>query len=273
MEEDHSRGFWQRWYWPTVSLAALLAFELTASPTLSAILLCCHFGLDDGLTGVWLWQTDPNRGRGRACAWFSFARAVARILLAALLLLMLLLSLMAGLARQPLRGPPGGLLAVNVLLAIGLPLSLLLTLVACLSARRHSVQVWLDRGLHDCRRAGRWPVSVAGDSNLAVMPYLTMVVNLLIVTLVSLIVLITALDRQKGPGPGFNFGVWAGIFLVNVALLWLMVRSYNQVLALGPDKCWEPRPFPSENLQTGEGPLDHTSEIEEIPGEPVDDND
>ena len=80
-EVDAPPGFWQRWYWPVITIAALVAFELTASPTLSALLLCCHFGSEDWLTGVWLWRNDPHLGRGRACAWFSFARAVTRTLL------------------------------------------------------------------------------------------------------------------------------------------------------------------------------------------------
>ena len=105
-EGDVPPEFWRRWYWPAVSLAALLAFEWTANPTLSAILLCCHFGFDDWLTGIWLWRTDPHPGRGRACAWFSFARAVTRTLLAACLLLMLVVLITAAIAPPAMLGPP-----------------------------------------------------------------------------------------------------------------------------------------------------------------------
>lgn len=40
LENTASTGSWQRWSWPTASLATLLAFELTASPALSTVLLC-----------------------------------------------------------------------------------------------------------------------------------------------------------------------------------------------------------------------------------------
>jgi hypothetical protein len=261
-EGDASPGFWRRWYWPVVSLAALVAFELTASPTLSALLLCGHFGLDDGLTGAWLWRNDPHQGRGRACAWFSFARAVTRTLLAAFVLLLLLLWVMAGLAKQPFRGPPGGLVAVQILMAVGLPLATLLSLVACLSARRHGVKVWLDPGLHASRRHGQWPVSLAGGPNLAMMPYYVTMSILLIIFLIMVLVLITALDPRKRLNPGFNFPVWVGVLLGIVMVLWILLRSASHVLARAPHECWEHAPLPPENPLPAPGTSDQIEEID-----------
>jgi hypothetical protein len=269
-EVDAPPGFWQRWYWPTVSLAALLAFELTASPTLSALLLCGHFGFEDWLTGAWLWRNDPLNGRGRACAWFSFARAVTRTLLAAFVLLLLLVWVMAWFAKQPLRGPPGGLVAVQILMAVGLPLATLLSLAACLSARRHAVKVWLDPGLHASRRHGHWPVSLAGGRNLAVMPYQVTVAILLIVGLVVLLVLITALDPRKRLAPGFSFPLWIGGLLGIVTVFWFILHSANHVLARAPHECWEHAPLPPENLLPSPGTPDQSEQIEELPVDSVD---
>jgi hypothetical protein len=269
-EVDAPPGFWQRWYWPVITIAALVAFELTASPTLSALLLCCHFGSEDWLTGVWLWRNDPHLGRGRACAWFSFARAVTRTLLAAFALLLLLLWVMALFAKQPFRGPPGGLVAVQILMAVGLPLATLLSLVACLSARRHSVKVWLDPGLYASRRHGQWPVSLAGGRNLAVMPCQVTVAVLLSLLMVIVLVLITALDPRQRLAPGFSFPLWIGVLLGIVTTLWFILRSESHVRARAPHDCWEHAPLPPENLIPAPGPSDHPEEGAEIPVDPVD---
>src|SRR5262245_45921808 len=65
------------------NLAALLAlawlvYEATAQPALGAVLACLKFGWDDWRTSIWLWRTDPNRGRARACLWAYFAAGLWR---------------------------------------------------------------------------------------------------------------------------------------------------------------------------------------------------
>jgi len=235
-------GFWRRWYWPTVSLAAFLAFELTASPALSAILLCCHFGLDDWLTGIWLWRNDPHTGRGRACGWFSFARAVARTLVAAFLLLMLLVLVTTQVAKNQPRGPgnpPAGFLGIAALMMVGLPLGSLFSLIACLSARRHSVKVWLDPGLHASRRTGQWPVSIQGVHNLADMPYLLLISVLLLAFLFPIIITVVSLFPQNGPRPAFDMALVGTILAASLGMLSLLLRWTNQARARLPQECWE----------------------------------
>ncbi|MGI9427436.1 MAG: hypothetical protein ACR2NM_02180, partial [Bythopirellula sp.] len=55
---------------PLLLLLAWLAFELTANATLSLVLACLKFGMNDFRTAAWLWQADPHRSRARACAAF-----------------------------------------------------------------------------------------------------------------------------------------------------------------------------------------------------------
>ena len=162
-DEEPRPSRWRRWYWPTVTLVAWLAFELTAHPALSIVLLCAHFGTQDILTGFWLWRRDPHRGRGRACAWFSFARGVSVIWIASLFPLALMMWVLILFKGQ---GPPNGKVAEFVLLSLsglgllfagGAPLAALLGLIATLSAWRHRVKVWLDPGLHRARQADQWP--------------------------------------------------------------------------------------------------------------------
>lgn len=232
---------WQRWYWPTVSLAALLLFELTASTPLSAVLLCCHFGLEDWLTGLWLWRTDPVKGRGRACGWFSFARAVTRTLLAAFVLMMLLVVITSQIARNQPRGPgnmPAGFWGIALLMMGGLPLATLLSLTACLSARRQAVKVWLDPGLHTSRRAGQWPVSLVGVHNLADMPYLLMISVLLMAFLIPLIIALVSLLPQRGPRPVNDILMMGVILAASLTCLWLLLRWTSQARARLPFECW-----------------------------------
>jgi hypothetical protein len=241
LEITPSARFWQRWYWPTVSLAALLAFELTASTALSTVLLCCHFGLEDWLTGLWLWRTDPDRGRGRACGWFSFARAVTRTLLAAFLLMMLLVTITAQIARNQPRGPgnmPAGFWGIALLMTGGLPLATLLSLTACLSARRHAVKVWLDPGLHASRRTRQWPVSIVGVHNLADMPYLLMISVLLMTVLTPMIIAMANLLPQRGPRPAIDIAIVGGILAISVTCLWLLLGWTSQSRARLPFECW-----------------------------------
>jgi len=270
---DDAPGIWRSWYWPIVSLAALLAFELTASPTFSAILICCHFGLDDALTGVWLWRSDPHRGRGRACAWFSFARAVTRTLAAAFALLMLLVTVTAQLAQKAPRGPaniPSGFWGIAILMTIGLPLATLLSLIGCLSAHRHAVKVWLDPGLHDSRRGRQWPVSIQGVHNLADMPYLLMIAVLLTIGLTPVITALVFLLPRNGPRPGFDMAVLGVVLAVCVTVLSLLLRWTNQARARLPFECWGDAAFPPAAALLDTGEQDEWWDTGEKSDDPVD---
>lgn len=167
-DDEPRPGLWQRWYWPTVTLVAWLAFELTASPAISVVLLCAHFGTQDVLTGLWLWRRDPHRGRGRACAWFSLARGVTLTWLASLLLRAVVLWVAI---LFPGQGGPipnvKGLMSIGLMISGGAPLAALLGLLALLSAWRHHVKVWLDPSLHRARQSGKWPPRPSGLKNTA----------------------------------------------------------------------------------------------------------
>lgn len=243
LENTAPPHFWQRWYWPTVSLAALLAFELTASPALSTVLLCGHFGLDDWRTGLWLWRTDPHRGRGRACGWFSFARAVTRTLFAAFLLLILLVMITTRLEKNRPQVPgnlPAGFWGIAILMIAGLPLATLLCLIACLSARRHSVKVWLDPGLHAARRASQWPATFQGVQNLADMPYLLMMAVVVTTVLTAMIIATVGLVPPPGVRPAVNIALMGTILGTSLALLWLLLGWTGQTRARLPHECWGP---------------------------------
>jgi hypothetical protein len=235
-------GGWQRWYWPAVALAAWLILELTASPALPAVVLCLRRGSDDFLTGMWLWSTDPTRGRGRACAWFSFARGVTRIVVMAGILTVVVVKFME--FQNWLRGAPlrqddsQWLSACFWLMATGLPVATLLALIACASARRHSVKVWLDPGLHAARLARQWPPALFGQSNLVDLPYLVMlgVVSALVVTVA---VVALALPAPQPWGIPLEEFIGLGLFLLLCVLVPVQLfRSTSGIRAQHVEECW-----------------------------------
>jgi hypothetical protein len=274
-EGDVPPEFWRRWYWPAVSLAALLVFELTASPTLSVILLCCHFGLEDWQTGIWIWNNDTNSARGQACAWFSFARGVT-LTLAAAFVLMVLLSLVSLLVElNAARGQfdlGDSFLGLTVLMTLGFPLGALLTLVACQSARQNSVKVWLDPGLHAARRAHQWPVSIQGGQNLADLPYQLMFLVLMTASLPPVIIVSMLMFPLNGPLP------MIGMMLLGIAFALRMVHGLldswtSEARAKCPEECWgDTGSQPGPSLLDSSEPDEPRGEAES-PGDCIDRDD
>lgn len=227
---------WQRWYWPVISLLALVAFELTASPTLAAVLLCGRFGLEDWRTGLWLWRTDPDKGRGRACGWFSFARGVTCVWIASLILLAVVLWLAILFPRRrPANGDVPGLLGVGLLLAVGAPLSALLGLIALFSARRYAVKVWLDPGLHHARKAVPWPPTLVGANNLAPA---SLVMTKVVLAVILMAGLFLACSRWAPPPPA-GIQPWVTLAAIAMAALvyWWSLWA-DQTCAQSISQCW-----------------------------------
>ena len=227
---------WQRWYWPVISLLALLAFELTARPTISSVLLCGRFGLEDWQTGLWLWRTDPDKGRGRACGWFSFARGVTCVWVASLILLAVVLWLAILLPRE---GPPNqnvpGIVGIGLLLAVGAPLSFVLGLIALFSARRHAVKVWLDPGLHHARKAAEWPPTHVGANNLAGA---SLVMTKAVLAVLLIVGLCFASSHWAPPPPG-GIQPWVSIAaILLVALVYWFSLWADQSCAQSVWQCW-----------------------------------
>jgi hypothetical protein len=232
---------WQHWYWPTVTLAAWLILELTASPAWSAVVLCLGRGRDDFLTGLWLWRTDPNHGRGRACAWFSFARGVTRIVVMAFILSLIFVKFMD--FQRWLRAAPllqddsRWLRGCFGVMATGLPVATLLALIGSASARWYSVKVWLDPGLHAARQARQWPPTLLGQSNLVSLPYLVMlgVVSALTVTVVVVFITVVL------PPPGIPFVEFFELGLCLLICLLVPVQFFQStsgIRAQHVEECW-----------------------------------
>jgi hypothetical protein len=144
------------------------------------------------------------------------------------LLLMLVVTITSHLEKYRPPGPdklPAGFWGIVVLMIPGLPLATLLSLIACVSARRHSVKVWLDPGLHAARRASQWPASIQGVQNRADMSYLLMIAVLVSTFLTTMVIAMVGLFPLQGLPPllrhrsdGNNFRHQPGTAVANVAL-------------------------------------------------------
>jgi hypothetical protein len=152
--------------WSIVALAGWLAFDLTAEPAVAAAILCGRFGWDDLLTAIWLRRRDPDRARGRTCAWFCLASGTMKVFFSACVLTALIAEVVTFIeARQPQPNPnapmPEAIWGPLLLMAGATPLIALLALTGAISARIHGVRVWIDGSLHCSRRDGIWPPEFA----------------------------------------------------------------------------------------------------------------
>jgi hypothetical protein len=198
---------------------------------------------------------------------------VTRTLAAAFALLLVLVFVVAQVGRDQLRVPPAGFIGVMMLMSVGLPLATLLSLIGCLSARRHAVKVWLDPGLHASRRAHQWPVSIQGLHNLADMPYLLMIAVLMTTSLAPVITAIVLLLPRQGPRLGFDMAVLGVVLTVCVTMLSLLLRWTNQARARRPAECWGDDAFPPAVSLLASNSEDGDWDEGENPGDAIDPED
>jgi fumarate reductase subunit D len=152
-----------RWSGPGAWLAllalALLVYELTAQPAVSAVIGCTKFGWEDFRTGRWLRSIDPDRRRGKTCFWFYIAAGVWKVTLTATIV-MFVIAVVEALrqpnpqANQPIRPE---FLWTLLEAFVGFLLGCLITFVACCAALVRRVKVWVDSRIHRARRRNEWP--------------------------------------------------------------------------------------------------------------------
>ncbi|MFN0056339.1 MAG: hypothetical protein ACKV0T_29690 [Planctomycetales bacterium] len=252
---DQEPGRWSGWgsplIWSVFLTVAFLAFEFTAQPAISVVVLCCKFGWNDAVTGWWLRRTDPWVGRGRACFWFCLASAATKVILVAFGLMMLFATALKAVEGPQQQGPgrrqelpPGFMAAAGTMLA-GLPLVTILSVLGCRAARKHRVQVWVDSTLTASRRARTWPPQVAGASNFASLARLLMIsvlcVCLPLVSVLAGTATFAALLPVGLPGMAASFAAFSAGFLTAVLFAWWLVRLCKGVIAAIPQHCWDPR--------------------------------
>jgi hypothetical protein len=232
-EPDDARSTWlPPLAWSLFILLALIAFELTAQPAVSAVVLCCKFGWNDLRTGVWLRRRDPWPARGRACSWFCFAWALAKIALAAFVSAEVVFVLIHVIERNgpaPVN-PPNSFIGVALLLLIAMPVAAFFAAVGCVVARRGRIRVWIDPSLHRARETGHWPPEFTEPrqddlSNRAAWARAAMLAVMFVLNLTLCVVLVLAFH------PVLSIVVGGAGLIATIALC-------TNTVARHPAECW-----------------------------------
>lgn len=86
--------------WLCVLLIAWVVFDLTASDSLTAVVVCSKLGWDDWLTAIWLYRRDPRRVRAAVCSWFFIASGLWKMTVSAFAAMIVLVVIHAGQGRR-----------------------------------------------------------------------------------------------------------------------------------------------------------------------------
>jgi hypothetical protein len=238
--------------WIPFGLLALLLFELTADPALSAVVACFKLGGSDFLTAFWLRRVDSNKPRGRATAWFLVAMGFLKVGAAALLVSVLAVFITVWLQKNAPAGnaPPRSVIGCLLLVFSCYVMTLLFSWVAIASACWNGVRVWADAKASLARKRKAWPpfpvFSPVGPANGAgiIFLYGVMVPATLLVVIVPAIVLSgMAPPQQMGPNQQkllwlFGMGLPVGLIASTIGV-GLLSRSLNRrVIARHPAEAY-----------------------------------
>ena len=208
--------------------AAVICFELTANPALSVALGCLKFGWHDAYLGHRLKRADPNRARGRVCAWFYLALGLWKISIVATFLMFgsaMLFGAIEGPNKRPNPANPDpgfvAFMTACALAMLGFGLSALVSSFAVLSALRYRIRVW-----------------VGVRKNHARLMLLTALMTDSMV--IALFAVIFFGDKVAGLAisPAILTGLLLGAMIVAGVLILVTLGALERVIARTPEECW-----------------------------------
>jgi len=163
---------------PLLFAVGWIIYEVTHQPTIAAMAMCLKFGWEDFRTARWLYRTDPDPGRGRACCWLYLASGLwqTAVIGVAMVIITVVLEEIVQFNQQ------GGNVDIYKLLAgagfsimFGFMFSTLATYIFLISCWRNRVRPWLNGAVHIARRKGEWP-PLYGHRNRALVPVISTVI-------------------------------------------------------------------------------------------------
>jgi len=210
-------------YWGIAVVIAWISFELTAQPAVGVVISCLKFGWNDACDAIWLWRTDPHRGRARACSCFCLSLAMYKVVMATTFILMLLVLILKKLDFANNQNNASSLAALACVALVGFPASALFATIGCIFSKRHSVPVWIDQTLHVARQRGQSPGCRMGARNLIRAVFVTSVA----VGIFLQLFLVPCFLRWPSATMGF--------ILMEILLF---SKLWNGVIASDPEACW-----------------------------------
>jgi hypothetical protein len=233
--------------WGVLLTSAVVIYELTTQPALAGLALALKAGLRDFRTALWLRLRDPVGSRGAAHSWLFVCTATGLTCLAAFLILLALGGILAGFRLRP-RAVVGEFARGCALTLVGaFAVSVLAGAWAAVRAWAGGHRLWVSPGVHDWRRADRFPPRPAEVNGYAAVLALTAcgvlfgLLPVLFGVLAKLVPGVFAPPRQ-GPNPPGLFAFLAFWWAVLVALLVTWNRLRDRLTARSPADAWPDPP-------------------------------
>jgi hypothetical protein len=232
------------WYSTTVVMWVLVGNAF--GPLAGVLFMYFMLAWGDLATALWIRWRDPNPARGRALFWFLLADVMFKVTLLSFALvigfllligLICLIAYLTGLEPFLNRIAPPEKVIVHffayraVVAIIGLLPMTLLVVIACVTAKRGRIKVWMDGSLDQARREQIWPPCCDPRYNRAnrIILFATAVVFL------SIIFGNVAVCMWI-PEP---YGLPTAILILgNVVFGWYVIA--RGVVATSPSECWPP---------------------------------
>ena len=232
----------ERSIWPLLLMLAWLAFELTANATLSLVVACVNFGVNDFRSAWWLWRIDPRRPRARASAAFYVASGVWKTAMVPLLVAGTMAIVWALWSPNAMRPNHPGTIQLQKALFLGTfaaGLLVFLVAVAVVLALVARWRIWVHPNLHASRRQQIWPpVFLPTDQMRGNLAKPIVMTGLFTLVMIGPPLMISVLSHLAIPRPmrtALNLGVVFGFPMFMVVALSLL-RS--RLFANSPWECW-----------------------------------
>ena len=240
---------------PVIFVVGWIIYEVTHNPAMAAMAMCLKFGWEDFRTARWLWRTDPDRNRGRACYWLYLASGLWQTAVIGVAMVLLTVAL-----DQVIQVQQQGAAAIGDLFSLlrgafiailfGFVFSSMSTYIALLSARRYGVHPWLNGSVHIARRQGHWPPLYGHRNRVMVLVVSTVIVTFLV--LVPAILIVGSVILQPiVPGKileGF-LGIillFSYVILMPASIVLLVILRRHAFFAQHPADCWGEEPLPMD---------------------------
>jgi hypothetical protein len=231
--------------WPAFILLGLVAIELTSDPMLGTMLACSKLAWGDVRTAFWVRRIDPSPGRGKSLFWFLLVCGMCRVMLWSLVIAvgLIFVTAVAVVVVLPQFGEGGRALAkmldddrlgttlvkIAVFGMASLGPVLALTAMACFTARRHQIRVWIDGSLERACHHRVWPPRCDGRRNQLDSTMLVVTAALVFATIQGVVLSLTILPRPYGTVVAIGLAVTVPV------ISWFVGGS---VVAGSAAECW-----------------------------------
>jgi hypothetical protein len=237
--------------WGVLLTTAVVVYELTTQPALAGLALALKAGLRDFRTALWLRLRDPIPSRGAAQSWLFVCTGTGLTCLAAFVILLALGGILAGFGLRP-RAAVGEFAKGCALTLVGaFAVSVLAGVWAAVRAWAGGHRLWVSPGVHDWRRAGRFPPRPVEANSFGPVLALTacgVLFGLLPAVYAVLAKLAPAAfaPPRQGPNPPGLFAFLALWWAALLLLLGTWNRLRDRLTARTPADAWPDPPAPPD---------------------------